>query len=71
MNKQEAYNKMIEALTIELYNDQLNLDNYEIKKGNGVLTITTRTSKVPEPSNDNTDFGSAGDWNTANGWYTG
>lgn len=71
MNKQEAYNKMIEALTIELYNDQLNLDNYEIKKGNGVLTITTRTSKVSEPSNDNNDFGSVGDWNTANGWNIG
>lgn len=71
MDKQEAYNKMIDALTIELYNDQLNLDSYDIEKGNGRLMITTRTSKVPEPSNDNTDFGSSGDWNTANGWVTG
>ena len=35
MDKQEAYNKMIEALTIELYNDQLNLDSYDIEKGKG------------------------------------
>ncbi|MCD8787455.1 hypothetical protein [Staphylococcus gallinarum] len=69
MDKQEAYNKMIEALTIELYNDQLNLDSYDIEKGKGRLISTTRTSKVPEPSNNN-DIGSLGDWNIADGWYT-
>ncbi|WP_305808918.1 hypothetical protein [Staphylococcus epidermidis] len=71
MNKQEVYNKMINALRTELNNDQLQLDSYDFTQGNGILMITTRTSKVPEPSNDNNDFGSAGDWNTANGWYTG